>query len=434
MGQRWWAGEVDNSTRSAASLLLTVTGLALVTAAPATATGGDGTSHPQTAHPVFTAEKPWVIGHRGASGHRPEHTLEAYELAVRRGADFFEPDLVSTRDGVLVCRHENEISGTTDVADHPEFADRRTTKTIDGVELTGWFTEDFTLAELKTLRAVERIPAERPGNTRYDGQFEVATFAEVLELRERLSAETGREIGIIPEIKHPTYFDGLGLSMEEGLVEQLRAAHLDHADAPVHVQSFELQNLVDLNRSLGAEVPLVFLTSSEGQPWDLESAGDPRTYADLMKPEGLNELARDIDAIGPDRTLVVPEEDGVLGEPTSLVADAHAAGLAVTPYTFRAENAFLPESLRSSQDPAELGDMDTLVRAHLEAGVDGVFSDQPGLAVTTRDAWREEQGPIIDTGVAAPAQGLPSALPGLFAGAGALALGALLVRQGARRA
>ncbi|WP_404374861.1 glycerophosphodiester phosphodiesterase [Kytococcus sedentarius] len=425
---------MDNSTRSAASLLLTVTGLALVTAAPATATGGDGTSHPQTAHPVFTAEKPWVIGHRGASGHRPEHTLEAYELAVRMGADFFEPDLVSTKDGVLVTRHENEISGTTDVAEHPEFADRRTTKTVDGVELTGWFTEDFTLAELKTLRAKERIPNERPGNTRYDGQFEVATFAEVLELRERLSAETGREIGIIPEVKHPTYFDGLGLSMEEKVVEQLAGAGLNHADAPVVIQSFEVQNLVDLNRNLDAKVPLVFLSWYEGRPYDLEAAGDQRTYADLMTPDGLAELSKDVDAIGPERTMVVPEEDGRLGEPTSLVADAHAAGLAVTPYTFRAENAFLPESLRSSQDPAELGDMDTLVRAHLEAGVDGVFSDQPGLAVTTRDAWREEQGPIIDTGAAAPAQGLPSALLGLLAGAGALALGALLVRQGARRA
>ena len=434
MGQRWWGGEVDNSTRSVASLLLTTTGLAFVAAAPATATGGDGTSRPQTAHPVFSAEKPWVIGHRGASGHRPEHTLEAYELAVRMGADFFEPDLVSTRDGVLVCRHENEISGTTDVADHAEFADRRTTKTIDGVELTGWFTEDFTLAELKTLRAVERIPAERPGNTRYDGQFEVATFAEVLELRERLSAETGREIGIIPEVKHPTYFDGLGLSMEEKVVEQLVGAGLNHADAPVVIQSFEVQNLVDLNRNLDAKVPLVFLSWYEGRPYDLEAAGDQRTYADLMTPDGLAELSKDVDAIGPERTMVVPEEDGRLGEPTSLVADAHAAGLAVTPYTFRAENAFLPESLRSSQDPAELGDMDTLVRAHLEAGVDGVFSDQPGVAVTTRDAWRGEQGPIIDTGVVAPAQGVPSALRGLLAGAGALALGALLVRQGARRA
>ncbi|WP_374929686.1 glycerophosphodiester phosphodiesterase [Kytococcus sedentarius] len=425
---------MDNSPRIAASLLLTATGLGLVAAAPAAATGEEGASRAPTAHPVFSAEKPWVIGHRGASGHRPEHTLEAYELAVRMGADFFEPDLVSTKDGVLVCRHENEISGTTDVADRPEFAERRTTRTVDGVELTGWFTEDFTLAELKTLRAIERIPAERPDNTRYDGQFEVATFAEVLELRERLSAETGREIGIIPEIKHPTYFDGLGLSMEEPLVEQLRGAGLDHADAPVHVQSFELQNLVDLNRDLGARVPLVFLSSAQGRPWDLEVAGDPRTYADLMQPAGLDELARDVDAIGPDRTLVVPEEGGVLGEPTSLVADAHAAGLAVTPYTFRAENAFLPESLRSSQDPAELGDMDTLVRAHLDAGVDGVFADQPGMARQTRDAWREEDGPIVDTGVSAPGATVQDLAPGLLGGVGAVAAGALLVRRGARRA
>ncbi|MFC0359807.1 glycerophosphodiester phosphodiesterase [Kytococcus schroeteri] len=398
-------------------------------AAAGAATGAGPTTTESTDHPVLTAETPWVIGHRGASGHRPEHTLAAYELAVRMGADFFEPDLVSTKDGVLVTRHENEISGTTDVADHPEFADRRTTKTVDGQELTGWFTEDFTLAELKTLRATERIPDIRPGNTRYDGQFEVATFDEVIALRERLSAETGREIGIIPEIKHPTYFDGIGLSMEEQVVRTLEEAELNHADAPVAIQSFEVQNLVDLNRTLQARVPLVFLSWYEGQPYDFTAAGDSRTYADLMKPAGLRELARDVDAIGPERTMVVPEEGGVLGEPTSLVADAHAAGLKVTPYTFRAENEHLPESLRGSEDPTELGDMDTLIRAHLDAGVDGVFSDQPGLAVQTRDAWRG--GPIVDTGVqATPATRLP-----LVAGGAALLLaGAALVHRAARRA
>ncbi|WP_462417724.1 glycerophosphodiester phosphodiesterase [Kytococcus sp. Marseille-QA3725] len=415
--------------RTLTSTLIAATGLGVLGAAPAGAEPTGAGAEDQGAHPVLAAEKPWVIGHRGASGHRPEHTLEAYELAIRMGADFFEPDLVSTKDGVLVTRHENEISGTTDVAEHPEFADRKTTKVVDGQELTGWFTEDFTLAELKTLRAKERIPDVRPDNTSYDGRFEVATFAEVLELRERLTAETGREIAIIPEIKHPTYFDGIGLSMEEQVVAQLEEAGLNHADSPAMIQSFEVQNLVDLNRNLDAEVPLVFLSWYEGQPWDLEAAGDQRTYADLMKPAGLRELARDVDAIGPERTMVVPEEGGVLGEPTSLVEDAHAAGLLVTPYTFRAENAHLPASLQSSEDPAALGDMDTLVRAHLDAGVDGVFSDQPGMAVETRDAWREEH-PIVDTGVQAPRS--TTGLTGAAAGLGALLLGAGLLR-GVRR-
>ncbi|WP_088818786.1 glycerophosphodiester phosphodiesterase [Kytococcus aerolatus] len=418
---------MNTITRTAATSLLGLVSVGLVApsavAAPAPAPS-------ESEHPVLTAEKPWVIGHRGASGHRPEHTLEAYELAVRMGADIMEPDLVSTKDGVLVARHENEISGTTDVADRPEFADRKTTKTIDGAELTGWFTEDFTLAELKTLRAKERIPEVRPGNTQYDGLYEVPTFAEVIELRERLSAETGREIGIIPEIKHPSYFDGIGLSMEESVVAQLEEADLNHADAPVMIQSFEVQNLLDLNRNLDAEVPLVFLAWYEGKPWDHEAGGDPRTYADLMTAEGLQELSKDVDAIGPEATMVVPvAEDGTLQEPTSLVQDAHAAGLLVTPYTLRAENNFLPASLQSSEDPAEHGDMTTLVHAHLDAGVDGVFSDHPAAAVEARTSWAGEN-PVIDTGVQADSHRGQA----LAAGAALLLTGSLLVRRTARRA
>ena len=219
---------------------------------------------------------PLVIAHRGASGYRPEHTLAAYELGARLGADYVEPDLVRTKDGVLVARHENEISGTTDVASHPEFADRRTTKVIDGVSLTGWFTEDFTLAELKTLRAKERIPALRPRNTRFDGFYEVPTFQEVIDLTKRLSKELGRPIGIYPETKHPTYFREIGLPLEEPLVRALNRNGLNSRHARVFVQSFEVGNLQALDREL--RVPLVQLLGAPAQkPWDFGVSRDPRT-------------------------------------------------------------------------------------------------------------------------------------------------------------
>ncbi|HEV3495709.1 MAG TPA: glycerophosphodiester phosphodiesterase family protein, partial [Actinomycetes bacterium] len=215
---------------------------------------------------------PLVIGHRGASGYRPEHTLASYRLAIGMGADFIEPDLVSTKDHVLVARHENEISATTDVADHPEFADRRTTKTIDGVPLTGWFTEDFTLAELRTLRAKERIPDLRPDNTAFDGLYQVPTFQEVIDLAKRAG------VGIYPETKHPSYFCSVGLPLEEPLVRALRGHGLDRPNAQVYVQSFEVANLRRLDTML--RVPLVQLVARTGTPYDLRAVGDPRTYAD----------------------------------------------------------------------------------------------------------------------------------------------------------
>ena len=223
-----------------------------------------------------------VIGHRGASGYRPEHTLASYELAARIGADYIEPDLVSTKDRVLVARHENEIGGTTDVAQHPEFAGRRTTKVVDGVPITGWFTKDFTLAELKTLRAVERLPVVRQENTLYDGLFEVPTLHEVLDLRAQLSRELHREIGVYPETKHPTYFRSIGLPLEDGLVSVLRRYGLDTARASVFVQSFEFGNLRLLRHQLRVRLPLVFLTAAAGGPY-----GDPRPYADYLTPAGL---------------------------------------------------------------------------------------------------------------------------------------------------
>ncbi len=324
-----------------------------------------------------------VIGHRGASGYRPEHTLASYELAARMGADYIEPDLVTTADGVLVARHEPEIGGTTDVAEHPEFADRRTTKTIDGVEYTGWFTEDFTLAELKTLRAVERIPDIRQENTIYDGRFEVPTFEEVLDLRERLSKELGREIGVYPETKHPSYFASIDKPLEPALVDTLTDAGLNRPIAPVFVQSFETTNLRKLNDEL--RVPLVQLVGGSGAPADLEAIGDPRTYADLVTPAGLADIATYADGIGPDKNLVIGREaDGSLGEPTSLVADAHAEDLLVHPYTFRNENEFLPADLRSGADDTAYGDIFAEYEAFFAAGVDGVFSDNPDTAVAAR--------------------------------------------------
>ena len=329
--------------------------------------------------------EPLVIAHRGASGYRPEHTLAAYALGARMGAQYIEPDLVSTKDGVLVARHENEISGTTDVADHPEFAGRRTTKVIDGVSFTGWFTEDFTLAELRTLRAKERIPELRPRNTLYNGRYQVPTFQEVIDLSRRLSKELGRPIGIYPETKHPTYFRSIGLALEKPLVRTLRRNDLDGRKAKVFVQSFEASNLKALDRKI--DVPLVQLLSGRGsRPYDFVVAGDPRTYGDLATPAGLREIARYADGVGPSKDYIVPRDAaGRSLPPTSFVDDAHRAGLVVHPYTFRNENTFLPLELRSSADPAAYGNAFAEYDQFYGLGVDGLFSDNPDTAVEARD-------------------------------------------------
>ena len=243
---------------------------------------------------------PLIIGHRGASGYRPEHTLASYRLAIEMGADYIEPDLVSTKDHVLVARHENDITGTTDVASHPEFADRETTKTIDGVAHTGWFTEDFTLAELRTLRAKERLPLLRPANTAFDGLYRIPTFQEVIDLAKRAG------VGIYPETKHPTYFDSIGLSLEEPLVATLNANGYRGRNAPVFIQSFEVSNLKELNRM--TRVPLVQLIDEVGAPYDFVARGDPRTYKDLITPAGLAEIATYADGIGPSKNLIVPRD------------------------------------------------------------------------------------------------------------------------------
>jgi glycerophosphoryl diester phosphodiesterase len=319
-----------------------------------------------------------VIGHRGASGYRPEHTLASYELAARMGADFIEPDLVSTKDGVLIARHENDITGTTDVSSRTEFADRRTTKVVDGVTLTGWFTEDFTLAEIKTLRAVERLPGVRQRNTLYNGLFEVPTFEEVLDLRERLSRELRRTIGVYPETKHPTYFRTAGLPLEPALASALRKHGLVHRDSPVFVQSFEAANLRALRDQIN--VRLVFLASAMGTPF-----GDPRPYSDYLSATGLKDVAQFADGIGPDKSMVIPRlADGSLGTPTALVHDAHAAGLVLHPYTFRAENQFLPADYRVGTDPNAYGRAIDEQVTFLRAGIDGLFTDQADIGVLAR--------------------------------------------------
>jgi glycerophosphoryl diester phosphodiesterase len=362
--------------------------LAAALAAPALLVAPASAAPPEeAATPVEAlAEELLVIGHRGASGYRPEHTLASYELAARMGADFIEPDLVSTKDGVLVARHENEISGTTDVEERPEFADRQTTKTIDGKPITGWFTEDFTLEELKTLHAEERLPQVREENTLYDGLYQVPTFDEVLQLREELSEELGREIGVYPETKHPSYFDGIGLSLEEPLLAALGEAELDRTKSPVFIQSFETANLRELDAA-GVRVSLVQLLWKDGSPYDFTASGDSRTYADLATAEGLRWIAEYADGVGPEKSMVIPtESDGTLGRPTDLVDDAHAAGLLVHPYTFRNENAFLPPAL---QDPGEAPDDYGRAleehRAFWDAGIDGMFTDNPDTGVVSRE-------------------------------------------------
>ena len=321
---------------------------------------------------------PVIIGHRGAAGERPEHTLESYRKAIRGGADFIEPDLVPTRDGVLVARHENEIGGTTDVAARPEFSARRTTKTIDGTAVTGWFTEDFTLAELKTLRARERLPALRPANTAWDGAFDVPTFAEILDLARRESVRTGRTIGVYPETKHPTYFRALGLPLEPPLVAQLTAAgYIRKTDAAI-IQSFEVANLKALRTM--TDLRLIQLVDS-GHPADDATT----TYDAMMTPDGLRAIATYADGIGPSKERVVPRDAaGHSLAPTLLIADAHAAGLLVHPWTFRAENAFLPRELRRGTDPAAHGDATAEMVRFFALGVDGLFSDFADAAFAAR--------------------------------------------------
>ena len=362
-------------------LTASAAGVATLTAAGC-ATSGTPAATPSP-QPSEARRRVYVVGHRGASGYRPEHTSASYELAARLGVDAVDVDLCATRDGVLVARHEPEIGGTTDVAAHPEFANRRTSRVVDGTPTEGWFVSDFTLAEIKTLRAVERIPGTRPHNTLYDGRYPVPTFDEVLDLLDRLSAELGRTVGVLPEVKHSTYHRGLGLPIEPALVATLRRRGRDRPDSDVIVQSFETATLRELHGQVGC--PLLQLIDSSGvAPADLVAAGDRRTFDDLVTPAGLRDVAGYAAWIGPSKERVLTGT-----APTTLVADARAAGLRTMPYTFRDENEFLPAPLRRPGPPgtpvpppaSTYGDAFAEYAALYGAGAEGVFSDQGDTAI-----------------------------------------------------
>lgn len=318
-------------------------------------------------------QSPLVIGHRGASGILPEHTLEAYQAALDQGADYFEPDVVSTRDGILIARHENEIGTTTDVAQ--KFPERKRTRVVDGQSITGWFTEDFTLAEIKQLRAVQRLPFR---DQQYNGQFQIPTLAEILVFREQQSKRLERPVGIYIETKHPSYFRGIGLPLEEKLLQHLDRHGLMDADDPVFIQSFEVGNLQWLNRR--TEVPLIQLIESSGSPADQQTTG--LSYARMVTPQGLAQIATYADGIGPDKRLILPLKDDVLQPATALIKEAHAVGLKVHPWTFRSDASYLA--------PAYQGDPTPEYLQFMALGVDGVFSDFAAHAQAARQQFLKQ--------------------------------------------
>ena len=352
--------------------------LGLPAGAPASRRGGQNGGRRRRGLPI-------VIGHRGSPAYRPEHTIASYTLAIEMGADYIEPDLVFTKDGQLVVRHEPDIGATTNVADHPEFASRQTTRTIDGVIFANtWFTFDFTLAELKTLRAKERLPLVRPQNTALDGLFEVPTFQEVIDLAK------AKGVGIYPETKHPTFFQSLGFSFDAPLLATLRRNGLDRPDAKVFIQSFEVGNLQRLRRE--TPLPLIQLIDAAGAPADFVASGDPRTYDDLVTPQGLAEIATYADGIGPDKSRIVAGNSAgnPLGQPTTLVRDAHRVGLLLHPFTFRPENNFLAADFRvgNPSSPEYLharGDQPAELALYYKLGVDGLFADNADTAVAVRE-------------------------------------------------
>jgi glycerophosphoryl diester phosphodiesterase len=332
-----------------------------------------------------TERTPLIIAHRGASGYRPEHTLAAYELAIDLGADYVEPDLVPTKDGALVARHENDISGTTDVSNHPEFADRKKTKSIDGESKTGWFTEDFTLTELKSLHARERMPKVRQHDTIYNDRYEIPTFQQIIDLVKKKSEEQHRTIGIYPEAKHPTYFAGIGLSTEKPLLETLNKNGYVDEKSPVFIQCFEPSTLKRFHEQ--TKIRLIQLVDEEGQPYDFTVKKDARTCLDMVKPDGLAEIAKYAQGIGPNKNLILPRDaKGNMLKPTALVADAHKVGLLVHPWTFRNENAFLPADLRSAGgSDSDYGNIFAEYKIFYDLGVDGVFSENPDTAWQARN-------------------------------------------------
>lgn len=335
--------------------------------------------------------RPLVIAHRGASGERPEESQLAYELAIDEGADFIEPDLVPTKDGHLVCRHEPEIGGTTDVASHPEFADRKKSLVIDGENVTGWFTQDFTLAELKTLRCRERLPLLRPESAKFDGQAPILSYQEVIDIARKGSQRSGRTIGTYPEMKHPTFFASIGLPLEHRLAHLLKINNLNSRTAPVFVQCFEVGALKTFAHLSKAQ--RVQLLDAEGGPADLPTV----SYNQMSAPEGLVAVRAYADAIGPSQAQVL--NLNALPKPvaTALVTDAHAAGLKVHSWTARRENAFLPKSLQIGDPGAadfnrHTGNFEFLLHALYTAGLDGVFSDFTALNFKARAEYLSEMG------------------------------------------
>src|SRR6266508_1272876 len=335
--------------------------------------------------------RPTVIGHLGAGGYRPEHTAESYRLAIRLGADVIKPDVVLTKDTVLIARNSPELSTATDVASHPEFAGRRKTKMLDGVETTGWFAEDFTLAEIKTLRATERMPDIRPGNARFNGLFPILTMQEVINLVRAEGRRRRRRVGIAPDVKRPTYYRSLGLPIEERFVQLLRCNRLNHprADLPVLVQSFEPSCLQRLNRVL--HLPLVQLIDAVGKPYDFVVSGDPRTFRDLVTPEGLRFVRGYADVASVNKDLIIPRDATAhLLQPTTLVRDAHRAGLGVHAFRFANENTFLPADFRIGTDPAAHGDFAAEYHGFFEQDIDGVVTDFPDAAMAARRNSNDE--------------------------------------------
>jgi len=346
----------------------TLTAAALAAAAAPAALAKD---KPPAGPALKPLGNPLVIAHRGASGERPEHTILAYKLAIALGADFIEPDCVVSKDGHLVVRHENEIGGTTNIATRPEFAARKTTKTVDGQQVTGWFVEDFTLAELKTLRARERLPQLRAVSAAFNDQEPIVTYQEVVDLAKAESLRLGRVIGTYPEMKHSAYLASIGLPIEGRLLDALKKNGLNTPTSPVFVQCFEVKPLKTFH-NIGGRAPRVMLVGSGPGPVDVKSAA------------GVKAIAAFAEGIGPELPLVVPVVDGALGPPSNLVKDAHANGLKVHPWTVRAENFFLPKALQRGANPSAQGDVDAMYRAMFAAGVDGLFSDFPGLCARVR--------------------------------------------------
>ncbi|MBX0301059.1 glycerophosphodiester phosphodiesterase [Cryobacterium sp. 1639] len=331
--------------------------------------------------------KPLVIGHRGASGYRPEHTDAAYSLAFTLGADAIEPDIVATKDGVLVVRHENEISGTTDVATRAEFADRRTEKVIDGIALTGWFTEDFTWAELATLRSRERLPLLRSMSASFDGLFPILRLRDVFRLVDRIEAPLDRELGVVAELKHAAYFESIGLPLDDLFATEVNEAGWNAGDGRLTIESFE-PTVLDQVRARGIFGRRVFLLEATGAPADLVArfGEDASSYADFLTELALYKLGRQFDGISVPKSLILrTDADGVTDRASDLVDHAHAAGLEIFTWTLRPENRFLAPTFRVGTRKADFGNWQAEFCTIMDSGIDGVFADQPDLAVFVRD-------------------------------------------------